>query len=135
MISTTEYLEAPLERIARVSTLPSADALEAEDASRPLLGTTILISGASQGLGKLFAERLARAGANLIVTGRDLQRLQAVAHRLRACDVPVLPLAADLTQSGAMVAAVEEALSVFGAIDVLVNNAGFGGLGIAEEAG
>ncbi len=88
---------------------------------------TILVTGASSGIGKAFAEILAGQGANLILTARSQDRLETLAEQLRQRHgVKIEVVALDLGQPGA-------ALSLFNAIqakqlsvDVLVNNAGFG---------
>ncbi|MDJ0787698.1 MAG: SDR family oxidoreductase [Myxococcota bacterium] len=85
-----------------------------------------LVTGASTGIGRSFAETLARQGSDLILVARDTDRLEALARRLaeehgRQSEV----LTADLTRESDL-AAVEERLRKDGAIDLLVNNAGFG---------
>ena len=90
-------------------------------------GATALVTGASSGIGKAFAEDLAARGAKLIITARSDAALQAVATDLRTrfrSEVVVVPL--DLGQPGAA-ARLMEAVNAQGLIvDLLVNNAGFG---------
>lgn len=85
---------------------------------------TALITGASTGLGAVYADRLARRGYDLILVARDAGRMESLAAKLaestgRAVDV----LRADLTDR-ADVAKVESRLATDGAITLLVNNAG-----------
>lgn len=88
-----------------------------------------LVTGASSGLGAVFAERLARDRCDLILVARSLDRLNALAERLRARDgVAVQVLAADLTEPKG-VATVEDKIAGAAGLDLLVNNAGFGTLG------
>ncbi len=92
-----------------------------------------VVTGASSGLGAIFADQLARRGMSLVLAGRDHDRLGAVAQRVGqvAPDVDVELVVGDLgTDAGldALVARLEGR-----AIDVLVNNAGFGTYGPFAE--
>ena len=91
--------------------------------SKELAGTA-LITGASTGIGAVYADRLARRGHDLILIARDKARLDVLAERLRAeTGVEIEVLRADLTDRGQL-AAVEARLATDPAIDILVNNAG-----------
>jgi short-subunit dehydrogenase len=86
-----------------------------------------LVTGASSGIGAAFAERLARDQYDLIVVARRRERLEALAKRLRETHhVAVEVMAADLTQPGEL-HAVEMRIAEDTALELLVNNAGFGG--------
>jgi short-subunit dehydrogenase len=85
-----------------------------------------LVTGTSSGIGQAFAERLARDGYDLILVARRRDRLEALAGRLRkASSVSVDVLAADLTKSDEL-EKVENRIAREPALDLLVNNAGFG---------
>ena len=85
---------------------------------------TALITGASTGLGAVYAERLARRGHNLILVARDARRMEALAETLRGeTGVAVEVLPADLTNR-ADLAKIEARLESDPAITLLVNNAG-----------
>lgn len=96
-------------------------------ASKP--ARSALVTGASAGIGQAFAERLARDGYDLTIVARSGERLDALAHRLRGDHgVEVEVLAADLTQ-GLDVSRAEGRIQEVPALDLLVNNAGFGTYG------
>jgi uncharacterized protein len=86
--------------------------------------STVLITGASSGIGATYAERLARRGHDLVLVARDKARLDTLAARLRQKDrVSVDILQADLTHSNDL-AAVETRLRDDAKIGILINNAG-----------
>jgi short-subunit dehydrogenase len=88
---------------------------------------TALITGASSGMGAEFAGQLAAAGTNLILVARRLERLEALAQRLREKHaVAVECLQADLA-SDAGIDRVERRVAEDETLDLLVNNAGFTG--------
>jgi len=85
---------------------------------------TVLITGASSGIGATYAERFARRGHDLVVVARDKARLEALAARLRAeCKVVVDVLQADLTKP-ADLSSLETRLRDDARIGILINNAG-----------
>jgi NAD(P)-dependent dehydrogenase (short-subunit alcohol dehydrogenase family) len=88
-----------------------------------LAGTRVLVSGATSGLGRAMASALVEAGAEVIITGRQLARAQASAARLGARAVG---LELDVRDEASVGAVVEEAWERLGGLDVLVNNAGIG---------
>ena len=88
---------------------------------------TALVTGASAGLGVHFAEALAAEGHDLILTARRLDRLEALAARIRARHgVKVETIAADLAEPGGAAALVAEISKRALAVNTLINNAGFG---------
>jgi hypothetical protein len=91
-----------------------------------------LVTGASSGLGAEFALQLARLGHDLLLTGRDPERLAATAARAAACGAEVATLARDLDTP----AGVADLVAWAGSrpLEVLVNNAGFGCSGPFAQA-
>ncbi|HBB35414.1 MAG TPA: 3-ketoacyl-ACP reductase [Cyanobacteria bacterium UBA8803] len=90
-------------------------------------GKTALITGASRGIGRAIALELAGQGvARLLLVARDRQRLSEVATAVQEINpnVQVVPLALDLTQTGAVSIAISKAWRDYGPIHLLVNNAG-----------
>lgn len=86
--------------------------------------STVLITGASTGIGATYAERFARRGHDLVLVARDKARLESIAARLReetGVSIDILP--ADLTQPSDL-AAVEARLREDARIETLINNAG-----------
>ena len=95
---------------------------------RPLEEQTILVTGATDGLGRALAERLAQAGATLLVHGRDESRGQATVDELRAGsgNDRVHWLRADLASLAQVRGLADQVIGEYGALDTLVNNAGIG---------
>lgn len=90
-------------------------------------GKSVWITGASSGIGEALALEFAAEGAKLTLTSRREDELNRVRERclgkgLDASDILVLPL--DVTDHGAMPAAVDAVINAFGRIDMLLNNAG-----------
>ena len=92
--------------------------------SERLAGTVSLVTGASRGIGRAIAERLAREGSDVAVGSRTREACEDVAEAVRAHGVRALPLALDVGEADSVKAAVGTVLEEFGQIDHLVNNAG-----------
>ncbi|MFC5134191.1 MULTISPECIES: SDR family oxidoreductase [Haloferacaceae] len=90
-------------------------------------GNVALTTASSDGLGNAAATALAREGANVVINGRDEDRLEAAAEELReeaAGDARVHPVQGDLTDEDDVVGLVDETLEEFGRLDHLVTSAG-----------
>jgi len=94
------------------------------DAVYDFKGKTVIVTGATKGIGRDIALSFARAGASLGVTGRNEQELREVAAEARAADVRCETRAADLTSAAECTALAEHFASLFPVIDILINNAG-----------
>jgi short-subunit dehydrogenase len=94
---------------------------------RELRGLGALVTGASSGIGRELALRLARGGARVALVARREGELAAVAEQVRAAGGEALVLPCDVAQRGQAEAAAARALEHFGEVDLLVNNAGLGG--------
>jgi 3-oxoacyl-[acyl-carrier protein] reductase len=95
-----------------------------------LSGEIALVTGASSGLGRRFAEVLAANGAKVVAAARRRDRLEALA----ASHDGIAPLVLDVTKTAAIGPAIEEAERHFGPLTLLVNNAGIGAGGPMLDA-
>ncbi|CAM4294311.1 SDR family oxidoreductase [Paenibacillus tarimensis] len=85
---------------------------------------TIIITGASSGIGEATARELARVGANVIIGARRLEKLEALASSLQAEGASVAVHQLDVTELSQMQAVVKLATDRYGRVDAIVNNAG-----------
>jgi gluconate 5-dehydrogenase len=94
------------------------------DALFSLNGKVALATGSNRGIGYALARGLARAGASIVLNGRDRERTEAAARDLKDEGLAVSTSIADVTDREAVIREVKRIEEQFGAIDVLVNNAG-----------
>ncbi|MBI2440144.1 MAG: 3-oxoacyl-[acyl-carrier-protein] reductase [Lentisphaerae bacterium] len=87
-------------------------------------GKTALVTGAARGIGRAIAEKLAGAGADLVVCDLEHAWLAETAQAITAMGRKTLALATDVSQGPSVQRTVDEALQAFGRLDILVNNAG-----------
>jgi len=92
--------------------------------SDSLEGKVALITGGSQGIGRVVATALASQGMNLVLAARSVGKLEEAAAELRQSGVRVLTVPTDVTKRADLERLVAAAVAEFGGIDVLVNNAG-----------
>ena len=92
--------------------------------STDLTGQVALVTGTTSGLGARFAKILAACGAKVALTGRRVDRLDALAEEIRAAGGDCLPLALDMMDRESIRNVVEEIEGHLGTISILVNNAG-----------
>jgi short-subunit dehydrogenase len=89
-------------------------------------GKVVVVTGASQGIGKALCLELAAQGPKLVLAARDAAALEAVAAACRALGAETLVVPTDVGEESSCRALVERAVSRFSGVDVLVNNAGMG---------
>ncbi|MFQ5699060.1 MAG: SDR family NAD(P)-dependent oxidoreductase [Myxococcota bacterium] len=89
-------------------------------------GLTSVVTGASSGIGRELALRLARRGARVALVARRRERLEALADEIRRHGGEALPVACDVASREGVAAAAALIVQALGPIDLLVNNAGVG---------
>ncbi|MEJ7669634.1 MAG: SDR family NAD(P)-dependent oxidoreductase [Casimicrobiaceae bacterium] len=82
-----------------------------------------IVTGSSRGIGRGIAERLAREGARVVITGRSIESIDAVVADIKAFGGKALGIAADLGYRENVHRLFDEAIQKYGTIDILVNNA------------
>jgi NAD(P)-dependent dehydrogenase (short-subunit alcohol dehydrogenase family) len=91
---------------------------------KQLEGKAAIVTGAGIGIGKGIAHSFASEGAKLVLAGRNLQRLNAVADELRSQGASVLSVPTDVGHEREVIALFETTMREYGRVDILVNNAG-----------
>ncbi len=90
-----------------------------------MTGRSVLVTGASRGIGRAIAEAFAAEGADVTICARGAEALHATAEAIAAdSGRQVVPVALDVTDAAACEALIASHLETFGGLDVLVNNAG-----------
>ncbi|MCY4215237.1 MAG: SDR family NAD(P)-dependent oxidoreductase [Gammaproteobacteria bacterium] len=92
--------------------------------SNDLSGRVALVTGASSGLGRRFAQVIAASGAKVAVTARRVDRLEALAEEVRSAGGVAEPIALDMQDNESIMDCVAKAEAKLGTIDILINNAG-----------
>ena len=95
-----------------------------------LNGKTLFITGASRGIGLAIAKRAAQDGANIVIVAKTAETnpklpgtIHSAAAEIEAAGGKALPVQTDIRDEASVLAAVEQAVSTFGGIDILINNA------------
>jgi 3-oxoacyl-[acyl-carrier protein] reductase len=101
--------------------------------AKPLVQAVVLVTGASRGIGRAIALRLASLGASIAICGRDRDALAATASELKQIGGQVHSQPADVTLPADITSLVTNAEAALGPISILVNNAGVGLFGPAHE--
>ena len=89
-----------------------------------LEGKNAFVSGASRGLGRQFANALAKAGANIVITSRTLDSLETTKQEIEALGRKCIEIEMEVLKEDSIVNAVKRAEAELGPISILVNNAG-----------
>ncbi|WP_077213238.1 2,4-dienoyl-CoA reductase [Bacillus dakarensis] len=94
---------------------------------------TVIITGGGSGIGKAMAQKFAKEGANVVITGRNLEKLNGAKSEIETFDGQVLTYQMDVRNPDNVAGMVEAAKNQFGKIDVLINNAAGNFICAAEE--
>lgn len=98
---------------------------------------TVIVTGASQGIGESIAFGMAEAGANLVLAARSVDKLETVATKIEAIGAKCIKVKTDVQKRQDIEAMVQATVDEFGTVDCLVNNAGINlvkpALAITEE--
>ncbi len=85
---------------------------------------SVVVTGASSGMGKAIVELFAREGANIVIVARRKERLDHLVASLKDAPGRVIPFAGDISEESTIEKAIDLAVKEFGRLDVLINNAG-----------
>lgn len=111
-----------------MSILSTADQNEGKPGRKSVTGAldeqVALVTGAARGLGFEIAKGLAAAGAVVLLNGRSREALDRAAEEIIGTGGKAVPAPFDITDEGAVTRAVDDAVSAYGRLDVLVNNVG-----------
>ena len=88
-------------------------------------GKTALVTGSSGGIGECIAKRLASLGINVVITGRDAEKLKLLKLKLQSMGAETHMIVADIADPGTPGKLIPETIEKFGRLDILVNNAGY----------
>ena len=98
-----------------------------------LKGKVVVITGASQGIGKTCAQALAKEGCSVVICARRKEALEKAVEEIKAEGTEVLGVQADVAKAEDIANLVAKTIEKFGCIDILVNNAGFFPIKMFEE--
>ena len=98
-----------------------------------LKGKSGIVTGGGSGIGKAIAKGLVQAGAEIVIAGRNKERLENVADELRPFGGPVVSIETDISKMGDIKNLVDRTVKEFGKIDFLFNNAGIIRRSASEE--
>ena len=107
------------------STLSNESNADREITVERFVGKTVIVTGAGSGFGEAIAKRFAREGASVVVADIDAKRAERVVVEIMAGDGKARSIRTDVANAESVRAMIDFAVSAYGGLDVLVNNAGF----------
>jgi NADP-dependent 3-hydroxy acid dehydrogenase YdfG len=113
--------------------MPIFVTMKAMETNKKLSGKVVAITGASSGIGEATARLLAAQGAHVVLAARRTEQLSVITEQITQAGGQALYLAADVRQQADLQSVVDLALTHFGRLDVMINNAGVAQLGLLEE--
>jgi NAD(P)-dependent dehydrogenase (short-subunit alcohol dehydrogenase family) len=96
-------------------------------------GKAVIITGGSSGIGRALAEEFGRHGCQVLITGRNKEHLDEAVSDLRSKNIQIYGFPSDVSQEEDCRRMAEEAMRLFGRIDILINNAGITMRSLFEE--
>jgi 3-oxoacyl-[acyl-carrier protein] reductase len=118
------YNSPPDWRVIREMPMAETEEVNRMANQKPLGGKIAIVTGASRGIGRAIALRLAEEGATIVLAARTAEDLSKVAAEIKARGGAATCVAMDLREADAPAALVKAAIDAHGAIDIIVNNAG-----------
>ena len=98
-----------------------------------LQNKTVIVTGGAGGLGRAMCANFGAAGANVVVASRSQEKIEAEAASLQANGYSAVAITADVTDEQQVNALIDQTVSAFGAVDIIINNAGRWGRSYAAE--
>ncbi len=88
-------------------------------------GKTLVVTGASSGIGLAIARSLGAEGGNIVLSGRKRENMDTAAKEIEGGGGKALVQTGDVTDEKVMIGLIDTAVETFGALDIMVNNAGY----------
>jgi short-subunit dehydrogenase len=100
----------------------------AANMANSLQGKVVLITGASSGFGEDAARLFAQEGCNVVLAARRIEKLQSIAAEIQSTGGEAIAVPVDVNERAEIDVMIQTVLDLYGKIDILLNNAGFGGM-------
>jgi len=120
------FAQHDIDEVARIATQSLTAGQSKESALSGLEGKVAIVTGAGRGIGKAVSLSLAQAGCRVVLAARTREQIEAAREEILAKGGQALAVAADLTLDEDIQRLVEASQAQWGAVDVLINNAGWG---------